>query len=157
MLQMMALMADAHDNLRPHGGLHLAPSVARERAIRQHRQRPQAEYLKAKDIARILPFSVSQITAMAAQPGSLPGFKLPGCALWLFDETVVRAWMSIYINGCPAKGVTPCRSRKMPTQIAISRSVKASGTSATSSEASPSGKHFQRLMSSKRGNNATES
>jgi hypothetical protein len=93
MLEMVALMADAHENLRVHGGLHLATKISRERSIRRRRERPRAEFLRAEDVARILPFSVSQIIAMAHEPGSLPGFKLPGCALWLFDETVVRQWM----------------------------------------------------------------
>ncbi len=60
-------------------------------------RRQRSEFLRSDDVARILPYSVRQIEQMAAE-GSLPAFKLPGCSVWLFDETVVREKISIYAS-----------------------------------------------------------
>src|ERR1700686_3748397 len=78
-----------------------------------NRQRPETRHaalLRSADVARILPYSIRQIEKMAAE-GTLPGFKLPGCVLWLFDETVVRKKISIYISDIAHEPVPTCRNR----------------------------------------------
>src|SRR5579859_4426032 len=73
-----------------------ATDVSDGRPRRRNPKRPRGEYLRSHDVARILPFSLRQIEAMAAQ-GTLPAFKIPGCAIWLFDEAAIRRNISTYV------------------------------------------------------------
>lgn len=55
---------------------------------RRKRARPPAEYMRARNVARIFPLSERKIEAMA---GRLGGFKLTGCNVWFFRKDVLRA------------------------------------------------------------------
>jgi hypothetical protein len=126
---------------------------------RQRRSRAASELLRAEDVARILPLSVRQIQDMAAE-GSLPGMKVPGCDVWMFEEAAIRALLVKRSEVVEAKGQTPS-CRRSPTRsaipIAISSFATASGTSATSSVAAASSSPLGRLMSARRGRSATRS
>ena len=124
---------------------------------RRRSDQPKAELLRSEDVARIIPLSVRQIEQMAAE-GHLPGFKLPGCALLLFDETVVRQQISIYVSALKPRGVTPCLNSVQPkTRTIISTQEKGFGTSATNWAEFPTGSRLGHLMSGRRGKSATAS
>jgi hypothetical protein len=122
------------------------------------RRRPKREpcaYARSHDIARILPLSVRQIEAMAAE-GSLPAFKLPGCSVWLFDEAAIRRMISIHSTKQNHKRGVPCHTRSTMEQTTISTSGVVDGTSVMSSTALNSGSRLERLMSARHGRNGTD-
>ena len=122
------------------------------------RRRPKREpsaYARSHDIARILPLSVRQIEAMAAE-GSLPAFKLPGCFVWLFDEAAIRRMISIHSSKQNQKRGVPCHTPSTMDQTTISTSAVDDGTSVTSSTAFNSGSRLARLMSARYGRNGTD-
>lgn len=123
---------------------------------RRHRPKgEQSAYVRSHDIARILPLSVRQIEAMAAE-GSLPAFKLPGCSVWLFDEAAIRRMISIQSAKQNQKRGVPCHTPSTMDQTTISTSAVGDGTSVTSSTALNSGSRLARLMSARHGRNGTD-
>jgi hypothetical protein len=109
--------------------------------------------MRAADAAVRFGLSARQVQEMAAE-GGIPGFKLPGCAAWLFDpqdlDNIIRA----------AKENSPCRnaaSRKAKTQTTTSSSAAKPGGANTSSKASASVSPYELLMSRRRGRKGTGS
>jgi len=152
----------SHINRLGEASEHLSTKMAKPADMAlapSRRRRPegkQGEYLRSHDIARILPLSVRQIEAMAAE-GSLPAFKMPGCSVWLFDEAVIRQEISIHAAKLSQKHVAPCHTPSIPDQTTISTSAVGDGTSDTSSTELNSGSRLARLMSGRHGRNGTAS
>jgi len=136
----------------------MAVSADLDLAPSRHRrpQGKQGEYLRSRDVARILPFSVRQIEAMAAE-GSLPAFKIPGCSVWLFDEAAIRREISIHAAKPSQKRVARWHTSSTPDQTTISTSAAGGGTSGTSSTDLNSGSRLARLMSARHARNGTAS
>lgn len=126
---------------------------------RQRRSRTSSEFLRAEDVARILPLSVRQVQAMAAE-GSLPGMKVPGCDVWMFEETAIRALLTKRRDVAETEGKTRICRRSSPrssTPTETSTAATMSGTSATNLADAASSSPLGRLMSARRGRSAIKS
>jgi hypothetical protein len=118
------------------------------------RRTTHSEYLRSRDVARILPLSVRQIEAMAAE-GTLPAFKLSGCSVWLFDEVAIRRKISEQIAETSQRQVLQCRTQRAKVPTTTSTSAAINGTSDMNSAGSNTASRLTRLMSARHGKRGT--
>jgi hypothetical protein len=132
------------------------------RPRRRKKARPAAEFIRAEDVAKIFPLSLRQILQMTVE-GDIPGFKVPGCSVWLYREAEVRAKIPALVNGSPqpsSETTSPCRPRspaKNKARTTTSKSAGARITYDTSSGAKSGENRLAQLMSRRRARSATAS